>query len=89
VGFIELPVYFKELCHEETAFILITGIYSGELSEFSASEIKNNQFQVYSSIAFQSFFWLVKSQRRECNFEVEVEKNIEINGEGPYVWVPN
>jgi len=82
---IKLPDYFKELCDSLDYQIILTGIYPS-LTRFGTTEIKNNKFTVNSLKGEQSFNWLVKGKRKGNEFKIDQEKNICVNGEGPYLW---
>uniref|UniRef100_A0A6C0H5A0 Uncharacterized protein n=1 Tax=viral metagenome TaxID=1070528 RepID=A0A6C0H5A0_9ZZZZ len=85
---IRLPKYFKELCKISESTVLITGIYPS-MSAFMVKKIKKNKIIIKSEKPEQSFNWMIKSERKGCEFETEMNKNsgIKIKGDGPYLWV--
>ena len=80
---IVLPDYVEALARDLT--VQITPIYDGKLKLYNASEVENNQFNVYGENG--KFHWIVHGKRGQ-DFEVEpIKSSVDIKGVGPYKWI--
>ena len=80
---IALPEYVSTLAYDFT--IQITPIYDGnkQKSQYFATEVINNSFDVYGDNG--EFYWTVYGKRNSIIVEPN-KSDIEVKGNGPYKW---
>jgi hypothetical protein len=82
---VELPPYVSEIANNYSIFL--TPIYNGlDHHVLSKSKVENGKFKVYSNLKSSTKFnWVVHATMTKI--EVEINRDKEIKGDGPYTYV--
>ena len=79
---IQLPDYVTNLARDFT--VQLTGVYDGKVKAYNFSEVENNSFTVYGENG--KFHWLVIGKRHDIVVE-PLKSDVELKGDGPYLWI--
>ena len=78
---IQLPDYVAGLACSWT--IHVAAVYDGVIRTYNFSEVENNQFTIYGENG--KFHWSVMGKRQDIVVE-PLKADINVRGEGPYLW---
>jgi hypothetical protein len=79
---VDLPDYVDKFSYDFT--VHITHIYDGKNKIYNASNVINNQFNVFGENG--SFYWIVYGKRNNIVVE-QNKKDVNLKGSGPYKWL--
>ena len=77
-----LPDYVDKFSYDFT--VHITHIYDGKNKIYNASNVINNQFNVFGENG--RFYWIVYAKRNNVVIEPN-KKDVTLKGNGPYKWI--